>query len=145
MSSEPASLAKHRLGRARQALDDAQVMLARGSLNAAVNRAYYCMFYAAQALLGVRGIASPRHSGTISLLDKEFVNAGAVSKEASQMLHRAFEQKTLADYKDFYTASREDAESLIADGQAFAKEIRRVIRGMVSEGSYEEFEPGEGD
>ena len=137
MSSEQAALAKHRLSRARQALDDAQVMLAKGSLNAAVNRAYYCMFYAAQALLGVRGLASPRHSGTISLLDKEFVNPGAVSQEVSQMIHRAFEQKTLADYKDFYTATREDAEALIADGRRFLQEIRRVIQDEVAEEIYE--------
>jgi len=137
MSSEQAALAKHRLSRARQALDDAQVMLAKGSLNAAVNRAYYCMFYAAQALLGVRGLASPRHSGTISLLDKEFVNPGVVSQEVSQMIHRAFEQKTLADYKDFYTATREDAEALIADGRRFLQEIRRVIQDEVAEEIYE--------
>ena len=137
MSSEQAALAKHRLSRARQALDDAQVMLAKGSLNAAVNRGYYCMFYAAQALLGVRGLASPRHSGTISLLDKEFVNPGVVSQEVSQMIHRAFEQKTLADYKDFYTATSEDAEALIADGRRFLQEIRRVIQDEVAEDVYE--------
>jgi len=95
------------------------------------------MFYAAQALLGVRGLASPRHSGTISLLDKEFVNPGVVSQEVSQMIHRAFEQKTLADYKDFYTATSEDAEALIADGRRFLQEIRRVIQDEVAEDVYE--------
>ena len=47
-------LARHRFQRAREALRDARLLLAEGSLTGAINRFYYAAFYAARALLAIR-------------------------------------------------------------------------------------------
>jgi uncharacterized protein (UPF0332 family) len=49
---------RYRLGRAREALDDAAFLLDVGRLNVAANRIYYAMFYAASALLAKRDLSS---------------------------------------------------------------------------------------
>jgi uncharacterized protein (UPF0332 family) len=49
------------------------------------------MFYAALALLQKISKAPSKHSGVISLFDKEFVMRGVFEKELSKDFHKAFE------------------------------------------------------
>lgn len=51
MNSEKKELIKYRLMRAREALDDAKILLDNNRLFSSVNRIYYAMFYAVSSLL----------------------------------------------------------------------------------------------
>ena len=51
---------------AERALDTAQVNLDVSDWRAAVNRAYYAIFYAASAMLLTKGLERRKHSGVIS-------------------------------------------------------------------------------
>lgn len=64
-----------------------------------VNRSYYAMFYAALALLQKISKAPSKHSGVISLFDKEFVIKGIFTKDLSKDFHKAFELRQTVDYK----------------------------------------------
>lgn len=70
------ALIAYRLEQARESLDEAEMMRVGGHLRATVNRAYYAMFYALQGLLINGGFSTSRHSGAISLFDREFVKTG---------------------------------------------------------------------
>jgi len=83
-------LVRSRLEQADEALGAAQILLAQDSLRAAVNRPYYAMFYAVLSLLVLRRQETSKHSGVISLFDREFVLPGVFSKELSHALHYAF-------------------------------------------------------
>src|SRR5439155_1185006 len=52
---------------AREALDDAQANLAQARYHTAANRAYYAVFYAANALLATLGLQRSKHSAGKSL------------------------------------------------------------------------------
>ena len=65
MTKEIAALARHRLARGRQTVDEGDKLLQSGAYIGAVNRYYYAAFYAARGLLALRGIDSSRHSGVI--------------------------------------------------------------------------------
>ncbi|MBM3335073.1 HEPN domain-containing protein [Candidatus Sumerlaeota bacterium] len=66
-------LITYRLEQAHKAIEEATLLCAAGHLLGTVNRAYYAMFYAAQALLVPTGLKTSKHSGVIALFDREFV------------------------------------------------------------------------
>lgn len=67
-------LIKHRLEQAHEALDDAKYLIdGNRSPQSIVNRSYYAMFYATLALLQKIAKVPTKHSGVISLFDREFV------------------------------------------------------------------------
>ena len=70
------ALARHRLARARVALEEADLLESAGRWNGALNRVYYAAFYAARALLALKRIDSSRHSGVIALFQEHFVKTG---------------------------------------------------------------------
>ena len=99
-SKEIEILIKHRLEQAQQALDDAKYLIdGDRSPQSIVNRSYYAMFYAALALLQKISKTPSKHSGVISLFDKEFVMKGIFEKELSKDFHKAFELRQSVDYR----------------------------------------------
>ncbi|WP_298439428.1 HEPN domain-containing protein [Geobacter sp.] len=124
------TLFAYRLGQAEETLADAQKMLAENlSPRSVVNRAYYAMFYAVMALFLHRGInpKTSKHSGVIAIFDKEFVHAGLMDKRYSKQLHKLFEARQEADYKELVTVSREDAVSCVAVADEFLGAIRSFV------------------
>ena len=75
------ALVKYRLEQADEALEAAGVLLEKGLDRQAINRAYYAMFYGVLALLATRKLETSKHSGAISLFDKEFIKPGVFSKD----------------------------------------------------------------
>ena len=63
----------------------------------AVNRGYYAMFYAALAILLTKGLGTSKHSGVISLLDREFVNKRELDPVWSKKLRNAFNLRSWGD------------------------------------------------
>jgi uncharacterized protein (UPF0332 family) len=93
-------LIKHRLDQAHEALDDAKYLIdGNRSPQSIVNRSYYAMFYATLALLQKISKVPTKHSGVISLFDREFVMKGIFDKSLSKDFHRAFELRQSVDYK----------------------------------------------
>jgi uncharacterized protein (UPF0332 family) len=92
------ALVTYRLEQAHESLDAARVLLEKKLDRPALNRAYYAMFYAVLALLATRKRETSKHSGAISLFDKEFVKAGMFDKDFSRWLHEAFDLRQRSDY-----------------------------------------------
>ena len=111
---------------------DAEAMKKGGlSTRSIVNRAYYSIFYALLGLFLKANIIlkTSKHSGIISLFDKEFVLSGKMDREFSKSLHKMFNARQVADYKELVEVSSEDAEDALKQAADFVKEIKRVIFG----------------
>ena len=108
------TLVRSRLEQADDALNAARILLEQHSVRAAVNRAYYAMFYAVLALLALRKQETSKHTGAISLFDREFVKPGVFSRDLSQWLHRAFRQRLAADDAPLQTVSGDEAQAFVA-------------------------------
>lgn len=74
MKQEFIDLAEYRLERARNTLSDAKKYFEGATLDSTVNRIYYAMFYAVNALLITKGLFSSKHTGVRALFNREFVN-----------------------------------------------------------------------
>ena len=74
-------------------------LLARGGLSDfAASRAYYAMFYAAEALLLQEGLSFSKHSAVISGFGERLVKPGKVDQEYHRYLREGFDARNVGDY-----------------------------------------------
>lgn len=133
MKPELEKLARHRLSRARDAFAEGEQLLAASGLMGAVNRLYYAGFYAARALLAVRGVDSSRHSGVISLFQKHFVKTGLINVDKARALSRSFEKRQKSDYGDFSTVTVKEARAIRDEVKPFIEECARLLERLMTE------------
>lgn len=135
MREEIEKLARHRMSRAREAFGEGECLLAQCAPIGAVNRFYYCAFYAARSLLATRGVDSARHSGVISLFQEHFVRTGMLPLDVAKALPRAFEKRQKSDYGDFATVSLDEARRVADEVRVFFDECRTVLDKIIAEES----------
>ena len=125
-------LFQYRIGQAEETLSDAEKMLQENlSARSIVNRSYYSMFYGILALYIEQGIniKTSKHSGIISIFDKEFVHTGKIDKDYSKILHRNFNLRQEGDYKELTKISQDDATRSVEDAKKFLNAIKGFIGG----------------
>ncbi|MBC7346665.1 MAG: HEPN domain-containing protein [Clostridia bacterium] len=124
MNSE---LSRWRLEKAEQTFREGKQLLEAGSYNGAINRFYYAAFHAARALLATKRLDSAKHSGIISLFNREFVKPGLISEEASTTLSALFSLRAEADYDDFKSFGLEEAERAKEAARSLIEEVRELL------------------
>jgi len=121
----------YRIGQADETLSDAEKMLQDNlSPRSITNRSYYSMFYAVLALFIDKDVSlkTSKHSGVISIFDKEFIHTGKIDKCYSKILHRMFNQRQEGDYKEMVEIPRDDAIQGIEHAKAFLNAIKDFIK-----------------
>jgi uncharacterized protein (UPF0332 family) len=113
---------------AEETLREARILANEKTERGAMNRAYYAMFYAVLALLATKGLGSSKHSGAISLFDREFVKQGAFPKELSRSLHLAFDHRQQADYGELSQIDEFIVGQSIEDANVFVSDIRTYLK-----------------
>jgi len=117
------ALVQYRLEQAEETLR-ASTLLMEHSLGGVMNRSYYAMFYAALALLALRQLETSKHSGAISLFDREFVRTGVFPRELSRWLHQAFRQRLAADYAPLNTVTEDEARQVLDEASQFVAQVK---------------------
>jgi len=127
MNSQMRERMRSYLAYARRAIKTGQLALRDEDYSAAVNRAYYAMFYAANALLVTRGLERSKHSGVIAAFSEQFVKTGHIEASYSRYFGEALDERHTADYElepiDCETASRN-----LTHAAEFASEIEAYLR-----------------
>ena len=126
------ALVTYRLEQAHESLDAARVLLEKKLDRPALNRAYYAMFYAVLALLATRKRETSKHSGAISLFDKEFVKAGTFDKDFSRWLHEAFDLRQRSDYTIGYHVIREQAQVTLEHAVSFVSGVKNTLVNLTN-------------
>lgn len=123
-------LFRYRLEQAEETLAEAEKML-RGEFSnrTIVNRAYYAMFYTILALFIALDIDSrtSKHSGIIAAFDRDIVKSGKMATRFSRMLHRLFELRQKADYKEMVEISTESAAEAVKNSKEFLISAKELI------------------
>lgn len=73
------------MGQAAEMLKVAEHNLAQEFYSTAINRAYYAVFYAANALLSTRQLSKSKHSGVIAAFRQHFVKSGQIEPKYSRI------------------------------------------------------------
>ena len=94
MNSEVQAL----LQKAHESLQAAELLSHEGYSDFAASRAYYAMFYAAEALLLDRGLSFSSHSAVIAAFGKEFAKSGILDPKFHRYLLDAQDSRNVGDY-----------------------------------------------
>lgn len=116
------------LAKARRGLASARQNLGAGDFDFAVSRAYYAMFYAAEALLLARGLAFSKHGSVIAEFNRAFVRTGELAVRHAAALKKAFEQRLIGDYGFREAFPAETAGAVLDDAEAFVNDAEAYLR-----------------
>jgi len=123
------AIVKYRIEQAKESITDTNILLhSGGSLRSVINRSYYAMFYAALALIAAKGTGSSKHSGVISIFDREYVKTNVFPKELSKLFHKAFLLRQESDYKEFFLLTKEEAIKIKEGAENFLEKIIDYIK-----------------
>src|SRR5208282_3003890 len=93
----------------------------------AAGKAYYAMFYAAQALLKAHGIEVVKHSAVASMLGRHFAKSGRFDPKFHRMFLNACRVREVADYGIFEEVVEPTANLTLDEGRSFVVEVERLL------------------
>ncbi len=127
MTAEERSLVQYRLQRAREAVDEAELLFQTGHLHTYVNRLYYACFYAVSALLLTRGLSSSKHSHLRALLHKESVRSGVIPVKYGQFFDLLFNNRQKGDYSDLVVFQPEQVKEWLPQTREFVEYVSTLL------------------
>ncbi len=115
------------LEKGQQSIAAAEHLVLDGYAEFAASRAYYAMFYVAQALLSEQGRRFRKHSGVHSAFGEAFAKTGILEPKFHRWLLDAFDKRIKSDYDVDEVLVRGDAETLIQQAAEFLAEARKLL------------------
>ncbi len=114
-SDERLDYLKYRLESAYKTYEAANMLAENQYWNSAVNRLYYAVFYAVNALLVSQGIMIKSHAGLITQFSLHFIKTKKIDKKYGQLLTKLYDWRQKGDYEKTEEYRKEDVEPLIPE------------------------------
>lgn len=108
-------------------LETAEFLFAGQRYRSCLSRAYYAMYYSAQALLLSENIDTSTHKGVIKLINLHFVRTNQLDRKIFKLLNDAYDLRQLGDYNPNFTATSLSAREAIDNAQIFINEINKTL------------------
>lgn len=116
------------LDRSRQELRAARLLVEEDLTPMAASRAYYALFYIAEALLFEAGLQFSSHSGLQSAFGREFSKTGKLDPKFHRYLLDAYDERQDADYEMSAHPSQEEVLKIIGWGEEFLEAAEKFLR-----------------
>lgn len=116
------------LQKAAQSVEAADDLLQNGYAGFAVSRAYYAMFYSAEALLLKQNLSFSKHGAVIAAFGEHFIKAKIFDPKFHRYLREAFDQRLVGDYDVMNEISPETARATIKNAKEFIEEVKNYLR-----------------
>jgi len=115
------------LERARLSQKAAANLLRDGFTNFAASRAYYSMFYVAQALLLSKDMSFSSHSAVIAAYGKEFAKTKLLNPEFHRLLLEAQDRRNIGDYGMIGGIEDNEAQEIMDWSKKFLKAAEKYF------------------
>jgi uncharacterized protein (UPF0332 family) len=115
------------LDKAEHAIRAATLLLDAGETDFAAGRAYYAMFYVAEALLSEQGLSFSKHTGVHGAFGEHFAKTGRLDPKFHRWLLDAFDYRITGDYDTAPSTPPEVVKTLLAQAKEFLSEAHRFI------------------
>ena len=109
------------LDKARRSLKTAEKIYKDGEVDFAGSRAYYAMFYVAEALLLDQGLAFSSHSAIIANFGKEFAKTGILNPKFHTYLTKSQDRRNIGDYAIGKHLTNEEVREMLTWAKEFIK------------------------
>lgn len=118
---------QYRIKTAQDTFDAAKVLAENGFWNSAVNRLYYSVFYAVNALLVQNEIFSSSHSGLRSQFSLHYIKTGRLDRKYGNLLSQLYDWRQKADYGNVFDFDPESVKPRFVDVLDMIREIEKEI------------------
>ena len=115
------------LEKASRAIEAAETLLNSGYPEFATGRAYYAMFYVAEALLNEKGLQFSKHGGVHGAFGEHFIKTGLLDPKFHRWLLDAFDQRIEGDYGVEIVAVPQDVIEMISQAREFLKSAKHLL------------------
>lgn len=124
---------RYRLSSAFNTYEAAKILAENGFWNSAVNRLYYSIFYAVNAILYLNDISSKSHSSVKSQFSLHFIKTGRIDIKYGRLLSELFDWRQKGDYENIFDYDKESVEPLFLQVKEMLvlieKEINKQLEG----------------
>ena len=117
------------LEKSKESIVGAKVLLAEELYGFSASRAYYAMFYVAEALLLSRNLSFSKHSGVIAAFGEHYSKTGLIDKKFHRFLLDASDIRQTGDYEITEEVPKEAAEELIIQAEEFLNVSEKYLSG----------------
>jgi hypothetical protein len=127
MTGDKDDLVKYRLERAKETLEDAQLLIESKRWNSAINRLYYSAFYAVIALLLNENHKTNTHNGVKSIFSEQFIKNNIISQDFGKRYSQLFTWRQKGDYADLFDFTEEKVLPYYDFVKKFILQIEKII------------------
>jgi len=118
---------KKYMEKAEKSLKVAKELFGREYFEDACSKAYYVMFYAAQALLKNIRVDVSKHSAVVAKFGQHFAKTDKIDPKYHRFLIDAKKKRETADYDVFSFIDEETAEQIISWAEDFLGKIKEEL------------------
>jgi uncharacterized protein (UPF0332 family) len=129
-ASDLQALVDHRLQKSEDALKAAKIMMDQQMYGFAMNRVYYSVYYAVQALLARQGVSFGKHGQVKGYFNREYIKSGKLPKEIGRFYNKAFEYRQKYDYVDFTSPDASMVSEYLDTATQILRHIRAYLKKM---------------
>jgi uncharacterized protein (UPF0332 family) len=115
------------LGKAARAIHAAKTLLGEGDVDFAAGRAYYAMFYVAEALLNEKDLRFRKHGGVHAAFGEQFIKTGLLDSKFHRWILDAFDKRIQGEYGVEAVLTQEDVVQMIHQADEFLREVQRYL------------------
>ncbi len=115
------------LDKAVDAIEAAELLVDAGKADIAVGRAYYAMFYIAEALLNEKGLRFNKHSAVHAAFGEHFAKTNEMDVKFHRWLLDAFDKRLVGDYGVDTDIERDSAVYVINQAREFLEAAQTYL------------------
>ena len=126
-----ASMKKHTrklLDKAIDTIEGAEILLTHQKTNLAAGRAYYALFYIAEALLNEKGLQFKEHGKVIGAYGKEYAKTNLLDQKFHRWLRLGFDTRLVSDYQVDANIETVIATDMINQAREFLEAAQRYLK-----------------
>ena len=116
------------LEKARRSQKAAAKLFKDGDVDFAASRAYYSLFYTAEALLLSRGLSFSSHSAVIANFGKVFAKTGLLHSKFHHYLTESQDRRNIGDYSVLAEVTDEEVREMLAWAKEFIKVAETYLK-----------------
>ena len=122
---------EYRIDSAYKTVEAAKLLSDRGFWNSAINRLYYAIFYAVNALLVLNDIPTKSHSATKSKFSQHFIKTGKIDKKYGKLLAQLYDWRQKGDYENIFDYDEESVKPLFKPVNEMIDIIEQEIKNAL--------------
>ena len=113
--------------RAQDAIEAADILLTNDKADFAAGRAYYAMFYTAEALLNEKGFKFGKHGNVIAAYGQHFSKTKDLDPKFHRWLITSFDQRQIGDYAFDPNVEKNVVVQMIFQAQEFLVAAKKYL------------------